>query len=648
MVQKAGPGGTVLLKADAGAYNLTKSNISLSHGGADGQPVTIKGVDSAGHDMAAVFSGTRPLDATAASSPGNQAFVMMEGASNLVFANLDIRNVQNAFRVAGDVSNIEIGNAQASNVQRFFDDLQPYGEPTKTATISGLNIHDVNVTGYSKGVIRLQFDTHDVKITNVTGNSAGQNFDFFAIGLHIDGTAHDIVVDHVTMQNNQNFEGSFWNGDGFTTEARTYNISFVDTLSKGNMDGGYDLKSNHTTLLRAVAEDNGRNFRFWGTDNVMTDSVGLDPHQRNGSINSQVWVHGGAEVTIANSQFIDSGLKTKVFNFDDTATINLHDVDVSYAQGAILKFGVGYLNGLDPSDVHILAPTGNYSSGHVASAPVVEPPAPPASILTAGPANDVLTGTDKVDTFFFDTASGASFGADTIRKFGIEDKLVTTTAIFDSNNDGKISANASDRFSLPSEISDSSASGTLKIFSTTDKSVSSIRLLDTVVENGVTHYVYGTSASTTIAKTVAPVTTTAPAVAADGLKPAGSLESTSANDVWKGTAARDLFFFDTAHGANLGSDAISNFGAGDRIVTTSAFYDSNHDGRIGFNSSDRVSLPGAISDDATSTTGLLKVYNSNGKAVSSIDLVDTVVDHGVTFYVYSAAGDTTPGADLLF
>lgn len=663
MIQKAGPGGTVLLKADAGAYNLGTKTLNMTHGGADGSPVTIKGVDSAGHDMAAEIIGTRALDATALTQPGGQAFVMNAGANNLVFSNFDIKNVQNAFRASADVSNIEIGNIQATNVQRFFDDRPANDDPLKTATISGLNIHDVNITGYSKGAIRLQFDTHDVKITNVTADSAGQNFDYFAIGVHMGGTVHDVVLDGVTMLNNQNFSGTYWNGDGFASEYGTHHITFIDTVSKGNTDGGYDLKSDYTTLIRATAEDNSRNFRFWGTHNTMTDSAGLDPHNRSGGVASQVWIHGGADISIVHSEFIDSGSKTKVFNFDDNATINLQDVDVTYAADAILKFGSGILSGLETGDVLAVPSSGLFSIGHIATvtiepiavllpAPEPEPVVAPINLITAGPANEVLKGTDKADTFFFDTASGVSFGTDTIKGFAADDRLVTTTAIFDSNNDGKIGANASDRFSLPAELGDSLPSGSVKIYSPADKLITTIKLLDTVVEDGVTHYVYGTPAPTTTT-TTSTTTTVDPTIgqvytAAGEIKPLGAIQSTAANDVMKGTAAKDLFFFDTAQGSSLGSDAIKSFGAGDRIVTTSPFYDSNHDGKIGFGSSDRVNLPGAIGGDPTQTTGTLKVYNMSGKAVSVIDLVDTVVDHGVTFYVYSAHGDTTAGADLLF
>ena len=668
MIQKAGPGGTVLLKADEGVYNIGSRSIGIAHGGTDGSPVTIKGVDSSGHDMAAQIVGNRPLDATAATSPGGQALVMNAGASNLVFSNFDIKNVQNAFRVAADVSNIEIGHVQATNVQRFFEDRQANDDPTKTATISGLNIHDVNVTGYSKGVIRLQFDTHDVKITNVTGDSAGQTFDYFAIGIHMGGTVHDVVLDHVTMANNQNFSGTYWNGDGFATEGGTHHITFIDTVARGNTDGGYDLKSDYTTMIRALAEDNGRNFRFWGNHNSMTDSAGLDPHSRSGGVGTQVWMYGGADVTITHSEFIDSGLNTKVFNFDGTATISLQDVDVTYAIGAILKFGSGILSGLATGDVLTVPPTGAYSTGHVATVttviePVAEetvlpdpiPAAPQFNLIKAGAGNEILNGTDKADKFFFDTASGISFGADTIKNFTANDRLVTTTAIFDSNNDGKISANSSDRFVLPTEIGQSLPSGTVKILSPTDRPITTIKLIETVVENGVTHYVYGTPApaTTTSTSTTTSSTTTDPAIgqvytAAGGLKPLGSVQSTAANDVMKGTTAKDLFFFDTAQGAGLGSDVIKNFGPGDRIVTTSPFYDGNNDGKISANSSDRFNLPGAIGGDPVQTTGTLKVYNVNGRTASSIELVDTVIDHGVTFYVYGANGDTTVGADLLF
>jgi len=68
-IVKAGAGGEVLLIADAGTYNVA-GIIPISHGGADGLPVTIRGIDHLGNTMAAQFSGTRPVDWQAGDAAG--------------------------------------------------------------------------------------------------------------------------------------------------------------------------------------------------------------------------------------------------------------------------------------------------------------------------------------------------------------------------------------------------------------------------------------------------------------------------------------------------------------------------------------------------------------------------------------------------
>lgn len=362
MVAKAGPGGSVLLRADAGTYNMGSKSVYLSHGGAEGAPVTIKGVDVNGYDMAAQFVGNRATDETAASKTGAQLFVLRGDANDVTFSNIDVKNVSTAFRVESDLSNIEIGNVNASNVKMFFEDRTPGTVPSATATIDGLYIHDVNVIGYSRSVIYLKYDSHNIRIEDVVGDSAGKTFDNFAMGAHLDDTVHNVVFERVSMLNNQNFLGTYWNGDGFSTEGGTHHITFIDTLAAGSTDGGYDLKSDYTTLIRTVASDNSRNYRIWGNNNVMIDSVGTDPHSRMGGMGSQIWMAGGADISISGSEFKDSGLQTKIFNFDGAAKIYLNDMRVSYAEGAVLNSGGGNVIGLDPKLLTIVQPTGHYSS----------------------------------------------------------------------------------------------------------------------------------------------------------------------------------------------------------------------------------------------------------------------------------------------
>src|SRR3546814_11436317 len=56
MIGRAGPGGEVLLLADQGDYNVT-GILGITRGGAEGQPVVVRGIDSA--DRESVVEGRR-------------------------------------------------------------------------------------------------------------------------------------------------------------------------------------------------------------------------------------------------------------------------------------------------------------------------------------------------------------------------------------------------------------------------------------------------------------------------------------------------------------------------------------------------------------------------------------------------------------
>src|SRR3546814_2270720 len=66
------------------------------------------------------------------------------------------------------------------------------------------------------------------------------------------------------MENVQSSAGAYFNGDGFASERGVYDVRFIDTVARGNTDGGYDLKSSGTVVVRALSEENGRNYRLWG------------------------------------------------------------------------------------------------------------------------------------------------------------------------------------------------------------------------------------------------------------------------------------------------------------------------------------------------------------------------------------------------
>lgn len=327
MISGAGSDGEVLMLADQGDYNLTGSAIIIVGGsGADGHPVVVRGIDSAGDTMRANIVGTRPDLFDPDGFVGEQVFRLVNGADNLTFKDMSFTNIgYGAFRVGADIRNLTIENIDATNVQRFFEDYVT--APNATATITGLTIRNVNVDGFSRGVIRLNYDTSDVLIENVHGDSQRQDETgaAFAIGIHIEGTAHDITIRNSSMRNAEDrLSGSFWNGDGFATEGGAYDIRFENALSSGNVDAGFDIKSTMTTFDNTVAEDNGRGYRLWATDTVLTDITSVDPYLRGGnSSQNHIWFNRGAAATIIRPVLIDNVSTTAISLTEGSATANL-------------------------------------------------------------------------------------------------------------------------------------------------------------------------------------------------------------------------------------------------------------------------------------------------------------------------------------
>jgi hypothetical protein len=186
------------------------------------------------------------------------------------------------------------------------------------------------VRGFSKGAIRLQYDTHNVVLEDIIGDSERQDRDNFAEGIALEGTVHDVLLRRVTMRNSQDTLHEYWNGDGFTAEKDTYRIRFEDTMASGNTDGGYDLKSNETMLLRAVAEDNKHNFKLWGKDVTIDSCIGRGPHRRGGTgVQDQMEILKGADVTITRCEFSDSDPMTTVFHVENDARLTVENTRVS-------------------------------------------------------------------------------------------------------------------------------------------------------------------------------------------------------------------------------------------------------------------------------------------------------------------------------
>jgi len=365
-IAAAGPGGEVLLLADEGAYQQNVA-IQIAAGGEAGAPVSIRGVDSGGNPMPAEIVGTRAENWSPGQNSGLELFRLGSGADNLSFQDLSIKNFGNgAFRIGADIENLTIKHVDAENVHRFVEDNAFTAETT--ATVSGLTIQDVNVTGYASGAIRLKYDSHDIVIEDVKGDSQGQDGGLYIVGVHLDGTVHDVLLLRVQMDNSygNGAPDEYWNGDGFATERGVYDIRFEDTSASNNTDAGYDIKSSSTVLVNAFAEGNKKNYRLWSDSITVEDSVSLNPQKLGGtSGTSHVWLRDGAIATLDNFQAADAGPPATLFDLSDGASIlrliNTIVPDI-YADKIILASG-STIEILPPSDTANHAPTGIAVSG---------------------------------------------------------------------------------------------------------------------------------------------------------------------------------------------------------------------------------------------------------------------------------------------
>jgi Ca2+-binding RTX toxin-like protein len=317
-IAAAGAGGEVRLLADKGTYNMTRQ-ITIAAGGAAGAPVVIHGVDSSGQPMKATFVGTRAASWKPGLSGGVELFRLWSGANHLTFTDLAVKNIGNgAFRIGGDIADLTIKRVTATNVSRFIENYVS-GSAT-SASVNGLNVQDVTVSGYSQNAIRLKYNSRNVTLRNIVGDSLKQDGGLIIAGVSLAGTVHDVLLDHVTMKNNYGHgtAAEYWNGDGFVAEGDTYNLTFQDTVASGNTDAGYDLKGDNTKLIRATASGNNKNFRLWGKSVTVTDSISTSPVHYGGIGKvSHAWFAAHANVTLDNFHYSDATGTVEVFDLSN-------------------------------------------------------------------------------------------------------------------------------------------------------------------------------------------------------------------------------------------------------------------------------------------------------------------------------------------
>jgi hypothetical protein len=332
LVASAAPGAIVALAADTGAYQLS-APLAIAAVGATDHPITIEGLNRDGSPASADIVGTRVTPYVASGAPGAEVFRIAAGSAHVAFNDLQFSNVGDPFRFTGPTSDVSISNIHATNVRRFLLTLADVGP----ASVTGMTVSNVTIDGFSKDAFKIGDDSSNIVLSDVVGDSEGQDGDNFADGVHLVDTTHDVLLQRVTMRDMTDTTSTYWNGDGFTTEAGVSDITFDHTTSADNTDAGYDLKSTGNTLSYAVASRNKRNFRIW-SDATMVHCTASDPHIYGGTGHqTQLWLNDDATVTASQSTFSDASAATLVFDLEADANLHVGQSVITRGTGSTLS-----------------------------------------------------------------------------------------------------------------------------------------------------------------------------------------------------------------------------------------------------------------------------------------------------------------------
>ena len=325
-------GGSIVLRNDAGHSYLITRPLDVQSGGTAESPLVVTAGSPTGGRAAAVLVGDRAAPWRKGAPPGGEALRLGRGADHVLLLDLHCQDLGTCVRVRADVTDLRLERVSGDNVRRFLEDLA--SQDGSTATIEGLVVRQLSVTGFSKGVLRLQYDTSHVLLEDVTGDSERQDGDDFAIGVHLDDSAHDVTVRRVTMRNSQDTDGR--RSTGTATDSRlsagctTCTSSTPSppaaptpaTTSSRRRQRCYALWRQATSATTASGRPTARP---WSTAAARSRGSG-------GGSGSQAQVHvtTGARVRLQGCAFVDGDAHSVVFDVEEHA-------DITMSSGSIVR-----------------------------------------------------------------------------------------------------------------------------------------------------------------------------------------------------------------------------------------------------------------------------------------------------------------------
>lgn len=327
-------GGQILLRADAGNY-ISTSSLNLYTGSLVEQPIVIRGVNLDGSYGRALVEGNRTSPWVESGKSGSELF-RLNGTHNIVFKDLEFRNVGSIFRLTRDVNKLKLKDLKARNFNRLLNSYKSGSYSSASLINSKLSFLDAR--GYTKYTSILKYKSSNVEFYQIFTDSEGQalpKVSDFSNGLHFEDSSEKIKTSYVTSLNHQHSKGSYYNADSFSSEREVKEVLFYRTIAAGNSDGGYDIKSDGTTFKETLSIDNKRNYRIW-SGAVMENVMSITPKHRGGSGDAH---HLGRysndkTVIVRDSIFVNTSNLNKVFYVEPKKD---GKIDVDFSKLEILK-----------------------------------------------------------------------------------------------------------------------------------------------------------------------------------------------------------------------------------------------------------------------------------------------------------------------
>lgn len=262
-----------------------------------------------------------------------------------------IENYHYGIYARGEHEGVRISNVDMKNMSDavYFWGLRSGSDGSNPAAGS----HDIIVSGgdylnYTKSAVRFRNGNYNAAVIDTRADGGGQaNWiaGNFPLGFRVGNSPqasnifdHDIVFQDVTSRNNYYDGGTgYWNGDGFTSERQSYNITYIRARAFDSTDGGFDDKARNPVYIDTVAMGNKRNYRIWSNEKAtFIGAVGAYSTDRGGTGDSVgLWAGAGTAIVEAYFSTFYNNANSEI-RLEDAVSVDVYDSIIAKTNGSTL------------------------------------------------------------------------------------------------------------------------------------------------------------------------------------------------------------------------------------------------------------------------------------------------------------------------